>query len=82
MWEQKPEGGFPFFSDAFDVRIVMPLKIRSDLDNMIKPLLDFLADPARIIANDKHTRSASISRSEDIAKGMCRVFVYETKVPA
>lgn len=82
LWEQKPKGGFPFFPGAFDVQIIMPVKIRSDIDNMIKPLLDFLAEPARIIANDKHTRSASISRSPDIAEGMCRVFVFEAKEAA
>lgn len=82
LWEQKPAGGFPFFPSAFDVQIIMPVKLRADIDNMIKPLLDFLAEPARIIANDRHTRSASISRSADIAKGMCRVFVYETKEAA
>ncbi len=82
LWEQKPAGGFPFFERAFDVRIIMPVKLRADIDNMIKPLLDFLAEPARIIANDKHTNSASISRSAEVAKGMCRVFVYETKEAA
>jgi len=81
LWTQKPAGGFPFFSGAFDAQIAVALKMRGDIDNRVKPLLDFLAT-AGIIENDKHAHGASITRSADIAKGMCRVFVYEAKEAA
>jgi Holliday junction resolvase RusA-like endonuclease len=80
-WLSKPQGGFPRFDGAFDVQITVALKMRGDIDNRIKPLLDFLAS-AGIIENDKHAHGASIARSADIHAGMCRVHVYETKEAA
>ncbi len=81
LWTQKPAGGFPFFSGAFEVQIAVALKMRGDIDNRIKPMLDFLAS-ANIIANDKFAHGAAITRSESVGKGMCRVFVYETPARA
>ncbi len=81
LWAQKPAGGFPYFSGAFDAQITVALKMRGDIDNRIKPLLDFLAS-AGIIENDKHAHGASIARSADVRAGMCRVHVYETKEAA
>lgn len=80
-WLSKPQGGFPRFEGAFDIQITVALKMRGDIDNRIKPLLDFLAS-AGIIENDKHAHGASIARSADIRAGMCRVHVYETKEAA
>jgi Holliday junction resolvase RusA-like endonuclease len=82
LWTQKPKGGFPFFAGAFSVQIIVALKMRGDVDNRIKATMDFLADPARIIANDKHAHSASIARSADIAKGYCRVIVFDAPAPS
>lgn len=76
LWTQKPAGGFPHFDGGFDVQIVVALKMRGDIDNRVKPVLDFLAS-ANIISNDKHAQSATIARNESVAKGMCRVFVFE-----
>lgn len=81
MWTQKPAGGFPTFEGAFEAQIVVALKMRGDIDNRLKPVLDFLAS-ASIIANDKHAQRATIARSEAVPKGMCRVFVYEAPAPA
>lgn len=81
MWPQKPAGGFPHFPGAFEVHMTLPLKLRPDPDNLWKPLLDFLQNPAGIIANDKHSQASSQSRSSDVAKGMLRVFVYEAHAP-
>ncbi len=81
LWTQKPAGGFPHFDWAFEVQIVVALKMLGDIDNRVKPVLDFLAS-ANIIANDKHAQKATIARSEAVAKGMCRVFVFEAPEPA
>ncbi len=81
LWVQKPAGGFPYFAGAFNAQITVALKMRGDIDNRIKPLLDFLAG-AGIIENDKHAHGASIARSADVAAGMCRVHVYEAKEAA
>lgn len=76
LWTQKPAGGFPTFEGAFEAQVVVALKMQGDIDNRLKPVLDFLAT-ANIIANDKHAQKAIVARSESVAKGMCRVFVYE-----
>lgn len=78
LWTQKPAGGFPKFEGAFEVQIVVALKMVGDIDNRVKPALDFLAS-ANIIANDKHAHRATIARSEFVPKGMCRVFVFEAR---
>lgn len=79
LWPQKPEGGWAYFPEAFNVHITLPLKLRIDPDNVWKPILDFLQKSAGIIANDKHSQGASQARSADIPKGMCRVFDYEAR---
>ncbi len=81
MWQQKPAGGFPFFAGAYSVQIVLPLKTRIDADNFAKPLLDFLQKPAGIIANDKHTHEAAITRSAEVNKGFVRLFVFDAPEP-
>lgn len=81
LWTQKPAGGFPKFEGAFEVQIVVALKMAGDIDNRVKPALDFLAS-SNIIANDKHAHRATIARSESVAKGMCRVFVFEARAAA
>lgn len=77
MWTQKPAGGFPFFAGKFRMEIVLPVKIRPDEDNLVKPLGDFLEKTARIVANDKHMFGHEISRSDEINKGFCRVVLTE-----
>lgn len=79
LWEQKPQGGFPFFAKDFAVQIAVPTAMRGDIDNRTKGALDFLKTPAGIISDDKHTQSAIISRSSDVPAGLCRVTVYEVK---
>ena len=79
LWEQKPAGGFPFFSDAFAIHIAVPLTMRGDVDNRLKGASDFLKTPAGIISDDRHTQSAIISRSSDVPAGVCKVTVYEVK---
>lgn len=81
LWAQKPAGGFPFFDGQFEVQIVVALKMQGDIDNRIKPAIDFLAT-ANIIANDKFAQRATIARSSDIRGGMCRVFVFEGQAPS
>lgn len=78
-WLSKPQGGFPHFEGAFDVQITVPLKMRGDVDNRIKPVLDWLKKPADIISDDVKAQKASIARSQDVEPGFCRVYVYETK---
>lgn len=78
LWTQKPVGGFPKFEGAFEVQVIVAHKMLGDIDNRLKPALDFLAS-SNIIANDKHAQRATIARSEDVAKGMCRVFVFEAR---
>lgn len=81
-WLSKPYGGFPRFDGAFDVQITVPLKMRGDVDNRLKPVLDWLKKPGAIIADDEKAFSATIARGEDIEPGFCRVYVYETKEAA
>lgn len=77
MWPQKPPGGWHHFPGDFCIHMTLPIKLRPDQDNLWKGMLDFLQKPAGIIANDKHSQGSSQSRSADIPKGMCRVFVFE-----
>lgn len=79
-WGSKPQGGFPHFDGAFDVQISVPLKMRGDVDGRLKPVLDFLQSPLRVIAEDKHCQKATIARGEDVETGYCRVFVFEPPV--
>lgn len=79
LWTQKPRGGFPFFAGHFNVQIAVAMGMRGDIDNRVKPTLDFLQKPAGIIANDSHTQGASIVRSPDVARGYCRVDLFDGK---
>lgn len=81
-WLSKPQGGFPRFEGAFDIQITLPLKMRGDITNRIKAVEDWLKKPAGIVADDKHTHTATIARGSDVEPGFCRVFVYETKEAA
>lgn len=81
-WLSKPQGGFPYFDGCFDVQITVPLKMRGDVDNRLKPILDWLKAPGEIIADDVRAQRAIIARGRDVEPGFCRVFVYETKEAA
>ena len=81
-WCSKPQGGFPHFDGAFDVQIIVPLKMRGDVDNRLKPVLDWLKTPGGIIADDVKAQRATIARGRDVEPGFCRIFVYETKEAA
>jgi hypothetical protein len=81
-WLSKPQGGFPRFDGAFDIQITVPLKMRGDVDGRLKPVLDFLQSPLRVIAEDKHCQKATIARGEDVEPGFCRIYVFETPSPA
>lgn len=77
MWTQKPAGGFPFFAGKFRAEIVLPIKLRIDEDNAVKPLLDFLQKPGGIVANDKNVRGHTVERSDEIDEGFCRIAIYD-----
>lgn len=81
-WLSKPQGGFPFFDGAFEMQITLPLKMRGDITNRIKAVEDWLKKPAGIVADDKHTHTATVARGSDVEPGFCRVFVFETKEAA
>lgn len=82
LWMQKPDGGFPFFDEPFDVQITVPLKMRGDVDGRIKAIPDFLKKPGGIVSDDKIMRGVSCARSEAVEPGHCHVFVYDAKVAA
>jgi Holliday junction resolvase RusA-like endonuclease len=79
LWMQKPAGGFPLFDGPFNVQITVPLKARSDVDNLIKPIPDFLKTPGGIVRDDRHMQGVSIARSETVEPGHCHVFIFDAK---
>ncbi len=81
MWTCKPVGGFPFFDGPFSVQIAVPLKMRGDVDNRVKPILDFLKKPAGLVDDDSKTFGATITRSDEVEPGFARVFVFDAPEP-
>lgn len=81
FWRQKPAGGFPYFDGPFDIMILVPLKMRGDVDGRAKAVLDTLKKPWSIIADDSLAMSCAINRNPDIAPGMCRVILRDVSPP-
>lgn len=73
-WRQKPLGGFPRFERNFEIVILVPAKMRGDVDNRAKASLDILKD-WRIIPDDRHSVAPTVRRCMSIASGECRVTV-------
>lgn len=80
LWRQKPYGGFPFFDKPFDVSILVPMKMRGDVDGRAKAPLDALKKPWGIIADDSLAMSCAIIRNTDIAPGMCRIILRDATI--
>lgn len=59
----------------YSVSIHLPAKMRGDLDNRCKPVLDLLV-AAQITDDDKHCQKIEISRSVDVDASSCMVRVY------
>jgi Holliday junction resolvase RusA-like endonuclease len=57
---------------AYVVEIGLPEMMRGDVDNRIKPVLDFLVSRG-LTPDDKHLRKLSIERSEAVEPGWCHV---------
>ena len=61
---------------AFTAAIELPAKMRGDIDNRAKAVLD-LCQAAGIIDDDKLAQALTVARSEFIRPGMCRVTIKE-----
>lgn len=75
LWGQKPQGGFPFFPDAFSVLVLVPLTMRGDCDNRLKAPIDFLKKGVGCIPDDRKAFETTCRRSAGVPVGTCRVMV-------
>jgi Holliday junction resolvase RusA-like endonuclease len=58
-------------SGPFRFRLILPVDMRGDVDNRIKPVLDFCVTHA-ITSDDRYAQSVSAERG-DVKKGFCLV---------
>lgn len=65
---------------AYTVEIALPEMMRGDIDNRIKPLIDFLTPPRKVggsgkgvIPDDKHLWRVSVERNPNVPPGECHV---------
>lgn len=68
----KPTGGFP---DAVGVQIILPHDRRSDCDNRVKPLLDFLVIHG-VIRDDRYVDELRVYKRAEQEKHTCAVTVW------
>lgn len=64
--EQKPVG---CVSGPYRFRMTVPAGMRGDVDNRVKPALDFLVKQA-ITSDDRHAQSVSVERG-NVKQGLC-----------
>lgn len=60
----------------YAVSIRVPFKMRGDIDNRAKPLLDWLVS-RELTADDKHLHRLTIERGDTIGPKMCEIEVRE-----
>jgi Holliday junction resolvase RusA-like endonuclease len=59
-------------ASKYEVEIIVPAKMRGDIDNRIKPIVDLLVASGRV-CDDRHMQSVMISRSAHVEDGQCKV---------
>ena len=62
----------PKFRGPYTLTLTLPLTMKGDVDNRLKPVLDLFVT-LKITPDDRHCSEVRVRRSADVSRGRCVV---------